>query len=358
MEKVSIRSAVPEDAEILTGLESRCFPPQEAADAERIRERTARFADRYLILERNGKALACMGGCCSDEMHLTDDMYAQAWKHDAHGDWQMIFSVCTLPEAERQGCAARLIRAFQKRICEEGRRGLVLTCKPGMRSFYASFGFRDEGISASLHGGAVWHEMRWCPGDPAYAGDAGKPEMRAKIRAGYRHLRTQEMREADLRIRDRLLPFLRGRGGAVFLYRASGDEVSLQCLGERLLQEGVRVGVPRCAGHGIMECVEIDRDTTFHTGRYGLEEADSERVIPPGEIGTVLVPCVALDPDGYRLGQGGGYYDRFLPRTGALRVGVSYAWRIRPVPRSDHDIRMDLGVTDLEWMDWERGAGT
>jgi 5-formyltetrahydrofolate cyclo-ligase len=64
--------------------------------------------------------------------------------------------------------------------------------------------------------------------------------------------------------------------------------------------------------------------------------------VPLDQIDLVLVPGVAFDHEGGRLGFGGGYYDRLLPRLGALRVGVAHpACIVTRVPVSETDVRMD-----------------
>ena len=69
-------------------------------------------------------------------------------------------------------------------------------------------------------------------------------------------------------------------------------------------------------------------------------------VFPPEEIDLILVPGTAFDAGGGRLGQGGGYYDRFLEKTGALRVGVCHGFALqKSVPEEAHDARMDYILT-------------
>jgi len=72
--------------------------------------------------------------------------------------------------------------------------------------------------------------------------------------------------------------------------------------------------------------------------------------ISPNSLDVVVVPGVAFDPDGNRIGYGGGYYDRFLiqvPR--AWRIGVCYDLQlIKEVPRADHDVPVDAVVTEAK----------
>lgn len=96
----------------------------------------------------------------TDQPHLTDQMYQDAGLHREDGRWQMIFGVNTLPAYRRQGCASALLRRAIADAREQGRLGLVLTCKEHLLHYYARFGFVSLGRSPSAHGGAVWYEMR------------------------------------------------------------------------------------------------------------------------------------------------------------------------------------------------------
>ena len=96
----------------------------------------------------------------TDESDLTDEMYEKASMHNERGAWQMIFGLNTLPAYRCQGYAAILVHEVIKAAKEQGRRGVVLTCKEKLVHYYAKFGFVDEGISGSTHGNVVWHQMR------------------------------------------------------------------------------------------------------------------------------------------------------------------------------------------------------
>lgn len=101
-----------------------------------------------------------LNGMVTDEPDLRDAMYGDAALHREDGAWQMIFGVDTHPDFRRQGCAGRLLRHAIDEARREHRRGLVLTCKERLLPFYDSFGFENEGVSGSVHGGVVWYQMR------------------------------------------------------------------------------------------------------------------------------------------------------------------------------------------------------
>ena len=116
--------------------------------------------DFWLMFD-GGTLIAFVDGMVTDRTDLTDDLYADAALHDAHGAWQMIFGVNTLPEYRRHGYAGQLLRRAVADARQQGRKGLVLTCKERLLPYYAKFGFQDEGVTdKSTHGNVAWHQMR------------------------------------------------------------------------------------------------------------------------------------------------------------------------------------------------------
>ncbi len=155
-----IRLASLEDAERLARVEAACFPPAEAAPLSQFQERLRYYPAHFWLMEEEGRLISFVDGMVTNQRDLTDEMFENASLHDENGAWQMIFGVNTLPEYRRQGCAGTLIKAAVRDAQAQGRRGLVLTCKEHLIPWYASFGFQLEGPSASVHGGAVWYQMR------------------------------------------------------------------------------------------------------------------------------------------------------------------------------------------------------
>lgn len=155
-----IRTATLDDLDAIAGVEAECFPPQEAATRERFAERLKCFPSHFWLMLDGEKLISFVEGMTTDEHDLTDEMYSHAEIHSESGKWQMIFGVCTLPKYRRKGFAGELMRRAIHDSRENGREGLVLTCKAEMSKWYERFGFVCEGISGSVHGGAVWYQMR------------------------------------------------------------------------------------------------------------------------------------------------------------------------------------------------------
>ena len=155
-----IRKGTIEDAEILSKVEATCFPSNEAATSKEIQERLNVYANHFLLLFEEDQLISFIDGFCTNHRGLTDEMYSDASMHDENGDWQMIFGLNTLPDYQRKGYAAKIMNAMIHMARQENRKGLVLTCKDRLVSYYSKFGFKNEGVSSSVHGGVVWYQMR------------------------------------------------------------------------------------------------------------------------------------------------------------------------------------------------------
>lgn len=156
-----IRTANINDLKDIAAVEAECFPKAEAATAEDFADRLKYYANHFLLMYDGEKLAAFIDGFVTDEPDLTDEMYARANMHNENGAWQMIFGVNTVPEYRRQGLAGKLISETVKIAKNEGRLGLVLTCKDELVPYYAKFGFINEGVTdKSVHGNVKWNQMR------------------------------------------------------------------------------------------------------------------------------------------------------------------------------------------------------
>ncbi|MDY2558825.1 MAG: GNAT family N-acetyltransferase [Candidatus Faecousia sp.] len=156
-----IRTANMEDLDAVASVEALCFPPAEAATKEAFAQRLQYYADHFWLMFDGDRLVSFVDGFVTDQEDLEDEMYERASMHNENGAWQMIFGVNTIPDCRRKGYAGLLIQRAIDDARKQGRKGLVLTCKPKLVSYYGRFGFVDEGVSEkSVHGKAVWHQMR------------------------------------------------------------------------------------------------------------------------------------------------------------------------------------------------------
>ena len=157
---MEIRKGTLKDLEAIAAVEAACFPAAEAATAEEFAGRLQQYGDHFWLLWEGERLLAFVDGFCTDWPDLTDEMYADASLHRENGAWQMIFGVNTIPTCRKKGYAGMLLQCAISDARAQGRKGLVLTCKEALVHYYAKFGFVNEGVSGSTHGGVVWYQMR------------------------------------------------------------------------------------------------------------------------------------------------------------------------------------------------------
>lgn len=157
---MKITYAEEKDIAAIATAEAACFPPTEAATEQEFVERIKYYGNHFWLLYDADKLIAFVDGFVTDEPDLTDTMYENACMHNENGAWQMIFGVNTLPEYRRRGLAGQLLETAIAAAKQQGRKGLVLTCKDKLVHYYARFGFVSEGVSGSAHGGVTWYQMR------------------------------------------------------------------------------------------------------------------------------------------------------------------------------------------------------
>ena len=158
---MEIRTAVMADLAAVTAVEAACFPAAEAATERDFAQRLAVYPNHFWLLEEDdGTLVSFINGMVTDEPTLRDEMYENAALHREDGAWQMIFGVNTLPAYRKRGLAGQVLERVIADARAQGRKGCVLTCKDKLIHYYEKFGFRNEGVSESVHGGVVWYGMR------------------------------------------------------------------------------------------------------------------------------------------------------------------------------------------------------
>lgn len=145
--------------------------------------------------------------------------------------------------------------------------------------------------------------------------------------------------------------------GVVLAYMSFGNEVMTQAFIQKCLSDGKRAALPRVGeadGAGrrlsVYEIRNMSHD--IKAGFKGIPEPDPSCSYPvePDKIDLAVIPGVAFDPDGNRLGYGAGYYDRFLPllRADCLKAGVAFELQIAgKLPAYEHDFRLDMIITEI-----------
>lgn len=160
MPQLTIRNVRPHDLNACIEIETASFPTDEAASATSIENRINTYAQGFLVAERNGRVVGQINSGATAKSDITDEAFKQLIGHDPDGPAMVVFSLSVLPQFRHQGIAAALMDRFIAEARTMDKQRVLLLCKEELVPFYRNFGYADAGISASTHGGAVWHEMR------------------------------------------------------------------------------------------------------------------------------------------------------------------------------------------------------
>lgn len=177
-----------------------------------------------------------------------------------------------------------------------------------------------------------------------------KAELRAQVRERLSRLSEQAREESDAMLFARLAQqeSVRNAGCILAFYGVETEPRThaflLQCL-----HEGKRVCLPRVESKTQMQAYEVTNLETLSKSAYGIPEPTSGKPVSKLELDVILVPNLCCDRRGYRLGQGGGYYDRYLAdyegKTLALCRALVLEERLAVQP---WDIAVETVITEHE----------
>lgn len=153
----------------------------------------------------------------------------------------------------------------------------------------------------------------------------------------------------SLRVQERLLASSEfAAAECLALYSPVLNEVFTEEIFAVSRRLGKRVAYPRVSGT-ILEFAEVTERGELSPGTFGILEPTGSRVVPPSSFDLLLVPGVAFDLSGHRLGYGKGFYDRILHRRAghALLAGLCFEQQlVEALPAETHDVRMDMIFTE------------
>lgn len=133
-----------------------------------------------------------------------------------------------------------------------------------------------------------------------------------------------------------LLEFKNSRN--ILMYHSLADEFPTRNTIERWARER-NIFLPKVVGDDLI-LLPYSRQK-LATGAYGIEEPTTVTPVSPSQIDLIIVPAMAFDSWGNRLGRGKGYYDRLLSQSAATRIGIGYDFQLLDcIPAEPHDIKM------------------
>lgn len=175
--------------------------------------------------------------------------------------------------------------------------------------------------------------------------------MKNDLRVKFKHLRNQLSNEQleilshkiFLKLKSILFKF---KTDKFFVYNSFGSEVKTDEIFNFLISANKQVFLPRVEGEN-MVAVKLTKNTTFKKSNYGINEpfGNAEAI----DDFVTIVPCLAVDDFGNRLGYGGGYYDRFLNGKNSIKIAICFDFQIaKNIETTPFDVSMDYAVSEKQ----------
>lgn len=176
-----------------------------------------------------------------------------------------------------------------------------------------------------------------------------KKKLRDEVKAYRRALSERQKEQQDEAVFRRLISTWQYREcKAIFIYASTDIEVDTYRIMRQAFADQKKVALPRC--------VPDSRDMVFHfirdfsdleRGSFGVMEPKKTMPIADDEDGLMIVPALCLDNNGYRLGYGGGYYDRYLSRSSRESIGICYYDNFKTcLLHGKYDVALKAVLTD------------
>ena len=182
-----------------------------------------------------------------------------------------------------------------------------------------------------------------------------KKELRSVCLEKIKNTSPEKFREWGARVSDIVTKTEQWKkADTVFVFVSMPTETDTSGIIEKALNTGKRLCVPKIVGEGIMEAVEIKNQAQLRSGKFGIYEPDDTCLtVPKNEIDLMLLPCLAADENGRRLGRGGGYYDRFCEDYTGDKIIVcpeKLLLKDGEIPTKKWDITADGVVTEKRFI--------
>lgn len=180
-----------------------------------------------------------------------------------------------------------------------------------------------------------------------------KEGLRSVFRKRVQQLNPEEKRQQSQSICEKLQYFLQKQSGTWTLFSPLGDEPNLTELVSTCSH--LKWAYPRVESKTKMSFYELKGVDQMTLSSWGIAEppAKEEGAVSIESITGCIIPGMAFDFFGNRLGRGGGYYDRFLVNFKGLKLGVTFneAFSNERLPSESHDQKLDIVISPLEWIE-------
>ena len=134
---------------------------------------------------------------------------------------------------------------------------------------------------------------------------------------------------------------------SIGIYAATPDEVNLDNLIHALLNNDIKVALPKMDNNNLSFYYITSLDKLIVDNKYGIREPKNDNLADKNELDAIIIPGVAFDINLNRMGHGKGYYDKYLEDFKGIKIGVCFGELLFDnIPTDTHDIKMDMIITN------------
>ena len=183
--------------------------------------------------------------------------------------------------------------------------------------------------------------------------NAVKEDIRRSLLKRRRSLLKGDQKQNSRKINTQLINEIEGRDlKKILVYQPVDNEPSINKTIELSWQKNIEVYIPKVVSKEEIIINRFRKESNMSNNKYGIKESDDLETAEFNEIDVAVLPLVGIDVNGFRLGYGGGYYDRFFDQKGELArkpfiIGLGYAFQILEISIAEnHDLKFDLVITE------------
>ena len=183
--------------------------------------------------------------------------------------------------------------------------------------------------------------------------NAVKEDIRRSLLKRRRSLPEKELKRVSCEINTYLINEIQNRDlKKILVYQSIDNEPSVEKTTELAWQKNIKVYIPKVVSKEKIIINRLRKDSSYSKNKFGINESNDLETVELDEIDLAVLPLVGIDINGFRLGYGGGYYDRYFYQDRELSrkpfiIGVGYAFQILEVSFAEnHDLKCDSVITE------------
>lgn len=176
-----------------------------------------------------------------------------------------------------------------------------------------------------------------------------KRQLRTKMKELTASFGDYYIKSTDAIISEQILSWdIYTKAKSIFIYGQMNKEIDTTQIIENALSTNKTVCLPKCYSNGLMEAYQIKNLSDIVLGYKGTPEpSNTETIIPKEQLDLIIVPCLAADCSGYRLGYGGGFYDRYLKDYNGISIVLCRKKQmVKKIPTETFDVPVGYYVTE------------